>query len=107
MHFHKYEKIWLIFGILSLIVFLSIVGVTAFAQDHTPAGGMDAIDPEKVNETAPFDKPGVSQIDEDTYEVVIVAMAFGYDPSEIKVPVGKRNNFYINEYRCRTQLHNR
>ena len=41
MHLHKYEKIWLVFGTLSLIVFLSIVGVTAFAHGHTPAGGMD------------------------------------------------------------------
>lgn len=89
MHFHKYEKVWLIFGIVSLALFLCIVGVTAFAQGHTPAGGMDTIDPEKVYETAPFDNPGVRQIDEDTYEVVIVSMAFGYNPTEIKVPVGK------------------
>ena len=56
---------------------------------------MDAIDPEKVNETAPFDNPGVIQIDEDTYQVAIVAMAFGYNPSEIKVPVGKKIIFTL------------
>ena len=55
MHLHKYEKIWLVFGIASLIVFLSVVGVSAFSQDHTPAGGMETIDPKKVSETAPFD----------------------------------------------------
>ncbi|RST70889.1 cytochrome B5 [Siminovitchia acidinfaciens] len=95
MHFHKYEKIWLIFGILSLTVFLSIVGFTAFAHGHEPAGGMDTIDPEKVTETAPFDKPGVRQIDEDRYEVVVIAKAFGYDPPEIKVPVGKEIIFTL------------
>lgn len=95
MHFHKYEKIWLAFGIFSLTLFLSIVGITAFSHDHTPSGGMDAIDPEKVNETAPFDKPGVTQIDDDTYQVAIIAMAFGYNPSEIKVPVGKKINFKL------------
>lgn len=95
MHFHKYEKIWLAFGILSLVVFLSIVGVTAFSQGHTPAGGMDIIDPEKVNETAPFDNPGVRQIDENTYEVAIIAYTFGYKPTEIKVPAGKEIIFTL------------
>lgn len=95
MHFHKYEKIWLGFGIISLIVFLSIVGVTAFAHGHEPAGGMHTIDPEKVRETAPFDKPGVKQIDENTYEAVIIAQAFGYDPSNIKVPAGKEIIFTL------------
>lgn len=89
MHFHKFEKIWLIFGSLSLALFLVIVGVNAFAHGHTPAGGLDTIDPEKVHETAPFDQPGVRQLDENTYEAVIVSQAFGYLPSEIRVPAGK------------------
>src|SRR5690606_37078208 len=95
MDFHKYEKIWLVFGIISLVIFLSIVGITAFGQGHTPAGGMDIIDPEKVHETAPFNDPGVKQLDKNTYEVAIVAKAFGYEPSEIKVPVGKEIIFTL------------
>lgn len=95
MHLHKYEKIWLVFGIASLIVFLSVVGVSAFSQDHTPAGGMETIDPQKVNETAPFDNPGVTQLNDDTYQVAIVAMAFGYTAPDLKVPVGKEIVFKV------------
>lgn len=95
MHLHKYEKIWLVFGIASLIVFLSVVGVSAFSQDHTPAGGMETIDPQKVSETAPFDNPGVTQLDDDTYQATIVAMAFGYQAPELKVPVGKEIIFKV------------
>ncbi|WP_075619575.1 cytochrome c oxidase subunit II [Paenisporosarcina indica] len=95
MHFHKYEKIWLTFGMASLVLFLSIVGVSAFSQDHTPAGGMTTIDPKKVNETAPFDKPGVTQLDDDTYQVAIVALAFGYTAPELKVPAGKEIIFKL------------
>ncbi|WP_338788609.1 cytochrome c oxidase subunit II [Metabacillus sp. FJAT-53654] len=95
MHIHKYEKIWLGFGIFSLVLFLSIIGVTAFAFNHHPAGGMETIDPEKLEQTAPFDHPGVHQIDQDTYEVVIVAKTFGYDPPEIKVPTGKKIIFKV------------
>lgn len=95
MHFHKFEKIWLIFGIISLVIFLSVVGITAFSHGHHPAGGMDTIDPEKINETAPFDNPGVRQLDEDTYQVAIVAMAFGYTAPELKVPAGKEIIFKV------------
>ncbi|TXC91302.1 cytochrome B5 [Metabacillus litoralis] len=95
MHFHKFEKIWLGFGILSLLLFLSIIGVTAFAFNHQPSGGLETIDPEKVHETAPFDNPGTHKINDDTYEVIIVAKAFGYEPPEIKVPVGKKIIFKV------------
>ncbi|WLR50815.1 cytochrome c oxidase subunit II [Bacillus tianshenii] len=95
MHFHKYEKIWLTFGIFSLVLFLSIVGVSAFAFDHHPSGGLETIDPEKVAQTPPFDNPGVKKIDEDTYEVAIVALTFGYKPNKIEVPVGKKVIFKV------------
>lgn len=95
MHFHKFEKIWLGFGILSLVLFLSIIGVTAFAFNHQPSGGLETIDPDKVEQTAPFDNPGVHKINDDTYEVIIVAKAFGYEPPEIKVPAGKKIIFKV------------
>lgn len=95
MHLHKYEKIWLGFGVFALVMFLSIVGVSAFGQGNHPSGGMHTIDPEKVKETAPFDNPGVRQIDEDTYEVAIIAQAFGYTPTQMEVPVGKEIHFKV------------
>jgi len=95
MHLHKYEKIWLGFGIIALAIFLLIVGITAFSQGHTPSGGMDMIDPEKVHETAPFDNPGVTKIDDDTYQVALIAMTFGYNPAKIEVPVGKEIIFKV------------
>ncbi|PSL40158.1 cytochrome c oxidase subunit 2 [Planomicrobium soli] len=95
MHLHKYEKIWLVFGVVALAIFLGVVGVSAFSHDHTPAGGMHTIDPKKVNETAPFDEPGVTQLDDDTYQVAIVAMAFGYNAPDLRVPAGKEIIFHV------------
>lgn len=95
MHFHKYEKIWLAFGMISIIVFLIIIGITAFRSHLQPAGGMTTVNPQTVEQTAPFDHPGVNQIDGDTYEVVIISKAFGYEPSKIKVPVGKNIRFTV------------
>lgn len=95
MHLHKYEKIWLVFGILSLIVFLSVVGVSAFHQGNTPSGGHMTIDPNKVRETAPFDQPGLHEKSDGTYEMVIITQAFGYDAGELKVPAGKEITFTL------------
>ncbi|GEN53279.1 cytochrome c oxidase subunit II [Halobacillus faecis] len=95
MHLHKYEKIWLIFGIMALIIFLSVVGVSAFHQGHTPSGGHMKIDPDKVSETAPFDQPGVYEKEDGTYEVVMVGKAFGYDPGAVQVPAGKEILFTV------------
>ncbi len=55
MHIHKLEKYWLTFGIILLAVFLTVLGVSAFAAGNQPASDADLIDPAKVNQTAPFD----------------------------------------------------
>ncbi|MBU8908785.1 cytochrome c oxidase subunit II [Desertibacillus haloalkaliphilus] len=96
MHMHRYEKYWLVFGILTLVVFLTVLGINAFAQGHQPHGHTStSIDPTKVNETPPFDEPGISQIDDQTYEANIIAMAFGYSPNKIEVPVGSKVLFRL------------
>ncbi len=86
MHLHKFEKIWLTFGIGILFVFLAVVGVGAFAMGHQPASSIKTIDPEKVAETAPFDNPGLVHIEDNKYELNLVAEAFAYTPSTIQIP---------------------
>ncbi|MDQ0271021.1 cytochrome c oxidase subunit II [Cytobacillus purgationiresistens] len=90
MHMHKFEKIWLIFGVASLIVFLSVLGVSAFHQGHHPSSWSNIIDPEQVDETKPFDEPGLKKVEgkEWDYELVFVASAFLYAPSEVQIPLG-------------------
>lgn len=95
MHLHRYEKYWLIFGIGTLIVFLTVIGVSAFAMGNQPPSHTETIDPQKVDETPPFDNPGVEQIDEDTYLATVKAMRFGYEPNVIEVPVGATVIFQV------------
>ena len=36
MHLHKYEKVWLTFGMASLIIFLLVIGFAAFWKGTHP-----------------------------------------------------------------------
>lgn len=94
MHIHKYEKIWMIFGIGSLALFLTVVGVTAFAFGQHPPSHMGHVDSQNLQDSE-FAEPGLEQIDENTYRARLVAMAFGYDPSTIEVPVGSTVQFEV------------
>jgi cytochrome c oxidase subunit 2 len=43
----------------------------------------------------PFDTPGVRQVGPDRYEAVVVARAWGFTPTEIRVPAGARVTFRV------------
>ncbi|MFC4102258.1 cytochrome c oxidase subunit II [Paenibacillus xanthanilyticus] len=99
MHIHRLEKIWLTVGIAMLFVFLGVIGVSAFAMGtQPPSRHHHMIDPAKVNETAPFNQPGVFQVGKTEYEAVIVSYAFGYtggpeEQPEMRVPAGSTVHF--------------
>lgn len=98
MHIHKFEKIWLTFGIGTLILFLTIVGINAFHMGMQPPSGHTHIDPEKVNQTAPFDKPGLHKTGKNEYELIIVASAFNYNMGKekvINIPKGAKVTYKV------------
>lgn len=81
------EKWWLRIGISMLIVFVTFVVFDAIAKGSNNSHGMQTIAPEKVYSTPPFDKPGVRKGKNGTYEAIVVAYAFGFQPAkEMVVP---------------------
>jgi cytochrome c oxidase subunit 2 len=92
MHMHKFEKIWLIFGVTALLVFLSVLGVSAFYLGNQPPSCLTTINPEKVNTIKPFDQPGLKKVEgkEWDYELVYVVEAFAFTPGEVEVPKGAK-----------------
>jgi cytochrome c oxidase subunit 2 len=95
MDIHKYEKWWLAFGSGTLIVFLIVLGVSAFHGGTHPNNSKWTINYEQVDQIAPFDNPGVFKVEgkDWDYEVVVVAQAFAYTPTEIEVPAGAKVRF--------------
>lgn len=95
MKMHRYEKVWLSLSFGVIMVFMLIIGVQAFAFEQAPPSHKDVIDPQKVDETAPFDNPGVFQTGENEYEVVMTLQAFGFTPHEVEIPAGAKVTFTL------------
>ncbi|GAA3732281.1 cytochrome c oxidase subunit II [Salinicoccus jeotgali] len=95
MKIHKFEEIWLVIGVAILVISMAITGYQAFAQGMAPPSHKETIDPEKVEETAPFDNPGVYEVGNNKYEVVMTLQAFAFEPSEITVPKGAEVTFIM------------
>lgn len=103
---HKYEKLWLKVGISSLVIFLTILMITGLHNGHTPAAsGRDYVNPDKVDQIEPFNKPGLHKVSgkDYDYELVILASAFNYQPGKVEIPKGSNVNMmlepgHISEY---------
>lgn len=95
MRMHRSEKIWLILSVGVLVLSMAITGYQTFALDMGPPSHMETIDPGKVDETAPFDNPGVFEIGENEYEVIMTLQAFGFNPNNIEIPVGAEVHFIM------------
>lgn len=92
---HRYEEIWLIIGVSLLVIFMLITGYQTFALGMGPPSHVETIDPQKVDQTAPFDNPGIRKIAENEYEAVMVLQAFSFTPSNIEVPAGSTVHFIL------------
>lgn len=81
MHLHKYEKLWLIFGISSLVLFLVVIGIGAFYKGTHPPSEKLVIDPQNVQAEEAFKEEnlGLTKVEDDKYIVNIIASAFDYD----------------------------
>lgn len=95
MHIHRYERWWLTFGIAMLLVFLGLIGFAAFADNINPPSDMQQIDPAKVSQTPPFDKPGLRKLPDGSYEAYYVAQVFTFNPATLTVPAGSKVTFYV------------
>jgi cytochrome c oxidase subunit 2 len=95
MKLHRDEKVWLTLSFSLIIGFMLITGYQTFALGMGPPSYMETLDPQKVDQTAPFDNPGITQIGENEYEVVMVLEVFSFTPNQIEVPAGSTVHFTL------------
>lgn len=93
MKFHLDEKIWLIASFGVIIGMMLFTGYQTFVLGMGPPSHMEQIDPQKVDITPPFDEPGVYEIGENEYEVVMTLQLFSFTPNNIEIPAGSTVHF--------------
>jgi cytochrome c oxidase subunit 2 len=95
MHVHKAERLWLICGTAMLAVFIGVITTAAVVDGLVPPSHIQTIDPTRVSQTPPFDRPGLRKIADGTYEAYYVARVFSFTPASIEVPRGARVTFFV------------
>ncbi len=95
MRIHHYEKGFLWFSGFMLVAFLvALFFASAMMGIHLPGAVAEGtIDPAQVRSIAPFDNPGVHRTGDHSYEAVVVAQAWAFQPREIRVPAGAEITF--------------
>lgn len=99
MNMHKYEKIWLTLGTGTLLIFLIVIGISAFYMGNQPPSCAVTLDPALVDEQEPFDEPGLVEIGDNEYQFTVVAESFNFDVGEddkvVEIPKGATVHFNV------------
>jgi len=95
LHIPRYERIWLIAGGVTLILFLVLFAILGLTMGLNPPGHMKTIDPAAVSTTAPFDNPGIREIGPNEYEAAIISQVFMFQPGTITIPRGSKVHFQV------------
>ena len=95
MKVHHYEKAFLWFGALMLVVFLVALLFASVAMGIHLPGRVEqgVVDPADVRTIPPFDAPGVHRTGENAFQAVIISQAWAFQPREIRVPAGAEITF--------------
>jgi cytochrome c oxidase subunit 2 len=90
---YLYELAWILPSIAIPVGMLVALVVTAFgAGIHLP-GVAGRVDPARVAQTPPFDRPGVVEVAPGQWEVRLTAQIWSFTPREIRVPAGSTVHF--------------
>jgi cytochrome c oxidase subunit II len=89
------ELAWILPSVAIPIALLVAIVVTGFGMHITVPDDEGVIDVNAIDQTEPFDEPGVFEVEPGRYQVVMIASTFLFDPTEVTVPAGSEVEFVI------------
>lgn len=95
MHVDLYEKIWMWAAGVIIAVFLGAIVFSTVSQGRIPPSHVETIDPQAVWTDERFVDRSVRTLADGSVEVRIIALMFAFQPSEIRVPAGRKVTFRI------------
>ena len=94
-HVHVYEKAWLAGGAAQIVIFVSVLLWSAWAQGVKPPSRVETIDPAAVYTDPRFASTGVHETADGGREVVAIAQIWSFVPGELHVPAGVNVTFRV------------
>jgi cytochrome c oxidase subunit 2 len=101
MDIHRFEKGWLVAGLVLIVFFIATVAYVSAVTgvDMVDDSGGD-IDVDNVTQHEDFSEPGVERVGENEYDAYVVAQQFVFRPGSepfgaIRVPANSTVNFYV------------
>jgi cytochrome c oxidase subunit II len=89
------ELAWILPSVAIPIALLVAIVLTGFGIHITVPDDEGIIDVTAIDQTEPFNEPGVFEVEPGRYQVVMIASTFLFDPTEITIPAGSEVEFYI------------
>lgn len=88
-----FEVAWILPSVAIPVSVITAVIITAFAVGIRVPDVAGRIEPQAINQTAPFNEPGVKELAPGRYEAAFIAQTFNFTPGEIEVPAGSDVTF--------------
>jgi cytochrome c oxidase subunit 2 len=100
MHIDAYERNWMIFSFVLLVLFATAVSVAAFGMGIQVPAPEQRVDPRTVatDPNSPWSNPGLREVAPGKYDAYVLARAvpqWEYLPKEMTVPAGSSVSFYV------------
>jgi cytochrome c oxidase subunit II len=87
MRIDLYERMWMWAATLMIAMFMTIIGVSTFAQGQHPPSHVETIQPSQVFTDPRFSRIGQpTTLADGTIEVQMAAVMFSFVPNEVHVP---------------------
>ncbi len=90
-----FEVAWILPSVAIPVSVITAVIITAFAVGIRVPDISGRIAPSAINNTAPFNEPGIKELAPGRYEVAVIAQTFLYTPNEIEIPAGSDVTFIV------------
>lgn len=95
MGIDPWEKNWMRFTIVMLVVFAAAITIAGFAAGFQLPGAESEVDPRTVATEGRWADPGLRELADGTYEAYVISQVWSFSPPELVVPVDAEVDLYV------------
>lgn len=92
---YLFEVAWILPSVAIPIAMLVAITLTAFAIGMRVPTAAGRVDPKVINQTPPFDQPGLRELAPGKYEAAVIGQTFLFTPNEIRIKRGSEVTFLV------------